>query len=146
VGAGVKVMSMMTVSFPGGVMVDAHYKGHTLRTDQPEKNGGGDTALSPFDLFIASIATCMGFYALRFCQERSISTDGLRLSLEPIRDEEKKMVATVRVSLELPAAFPDKYRTPIRRAVEHCSVKAHLADPPRFELLIEGEPGPMPTQ
>jgi hypothetical protein len=75
--------------------VDAHYKGHTQQTDQPQKSGGSDTAPSPFDLFMISIATCMGLYALRFCQERDIPTDDLRLSLDPIRDEWKKMVATV---------------------------------------------------
>src|SRR5687767_3126920 len=105
-----RIMSVMTVSFPGGVAVDAEFKGHTVRTDQPEKAGGASSAMPPFDLFLASIATCMGFYALRFCQERNLSTDGLRLTLEPIRDEELKRVATLRINLELPAGFPDKYR------------------------------------
>src|SRR5262245_19326856 len=106
-------MSSVTVSFPGGVAVDATYKGHTVRTDQPLDAGGADAAMSPFDLFFASIATCMGFYALRFCQQRDIATDGLRLTLDLIRDEEQKHVTLVRVALELPPAFPEKYRAAI---------------------------------
>ena len=132
----------MTVSFPGGVMVDASFKGQTVRTDQPEGAGGTNTAMSPFDLFLASIATCMGFYALRFCQERSLSTDGLRLTLEPIRDEEKKRVATIRIALDLPAAFPDKYRSAIERAVDHCAVKKHILEPPEFQLVVAQTRGP----
>src|ERR1035438_8052938 len=54
--------------------------GHRVRTDQPRPHGE-DSAPAPFDLFLASIATCMGFYALRFCQERGIATEGLGLSL-----------------------------------------------------------------
>lgn len=129
-------MSTMTVSFPGGVAVDATYKGHTVHTDQPAKAGGGDTAMAPFDLFLASIATCMGLYALRFCQERNLPTEGLGLTLEPIRDEEKKMIGTVRVQLELPEGFPDKYRAAIERAVELCAVKKHIHEPPKFELQL----------
>ena len=134
--AHVADMSAMTVSFPGGVVVEAHWKGHSVRTDQPMKDGGADTALSPFDLFFASIATCMGFYALRFCQERGLSTDGLGLALEPVREDEAKRVTLVRIALQLPDGFPEKYRTAIERAVDHCAVKKHILEPPRFELTV----------
>ncbi len=125
----------ITISFPGGVAVDAKVGRHTVRTDQPAPLGE-DAAPSPFDMFLASIATCMGFYALRFCQERNIATDGLRLSLDAIRDGDGKRVTTVRVSLQLPEAFPAKYHDAIRRAVDHCSVKRHVLEPPAFEISI----------
>jgi putative redox protein len=127
-------MSVVKISFPGHVMVDATYKGHTVRTDQPVTAGGDDSALSPFDLFFVSIATCMGFYALRFCQERNLSTEGLGLTLEPVRSEQSKRVETVRILLQLPGEFPDKYKGAIERAVDQCTVKKHVLDPPRFEL------------
>ncbi|MDP9191446.1 MAG: OsmC family protein [Acidobacteriota bacterium] len=129
-------MSSVTISFPGGVAVDAAYKGHTIRTDQPVGAGGEDSAMSPFDLLFASIATCMGFYALRFCQQRDLPTEGLGLTLDPIRDEERKHVSVVRVSLQLPHGFPEKYRTAIERAVDQCAVKKHILEPPRFELSV----------
>lgn len=129
-------MSAFTVSFPGGVGVDATYEGHTVHTDQPVQAGGTDSAMSPIDLFFASIATCMGFYALRFCQERGLSTEGLRLTLDPIREQEGKRVTLVRIGVQLPAGFPEKYRSPIERAIDHCAVKKHIVDPPRFELNV----------
>jgi ribosomal protein S12 methylthiotransferase accessory factor len=95
--------------------------------------------MSPFDLFFASMASCMGFYALRFCQERSLPTEGLHLTLEPIRDEELKRTTLVRVALDLPHGFPEKYRSAIERAVDHCAVKKLLADPPRFELTVNSD-------
>jgi ribosomal protein S12 methylthiotransferase accessory factor len=133
-----RIMSAITVRFPGGVVVEADWKGHSVRTDQPIHDGGTDTALSPFDLFFASIATCMGFYALRFCQERGLPTEGLGLTLEPIREEGAKRVTLVRIALQLPDGFPDKYKTAIERAVDHCAVKKHILEPPRFELAVEG--------
>jgi putative redox protein len=129
-------MSTVTVSFPGGVAVDATSRGHTIRTDQPIDAGGGDAAMSPFDLFFASIAACMGFYALRFCQERSLSTEGLGLTLEAVRDEQSKQVSLVRIELVLPTEFPDKYRSAIERAVDHCAVKKSILAPPRFKLSV----------
>lgn len=127
-------MATFNVTFPGGVAVDATFKGNTVRTDQPVAAGGGGRAMSPFDLMLASIATCMGFYALRFCQERSLGTEGLGLSLEPVRDAEGKRVATIRVELMLPDEFPEKYRPAILRAVDHCAVKRLILEPPVFEI------------
>lgn len=125
----------ITVSFPGGVAVEAKVGRHIVRTDQPMPLGE-DAAPSPFDIFLASIASCMGFYALRFCQERTIATDGLRLSLDPIRSDDGKRVTTIRVTLQVPQDFPAKYREAIRRAVDHCSVKRHMLEPPQFEISI----------
>lgn len=125
----------MTISFPGGVSVDASVNGHSVHTDQPRPLGE-DTAMSPFDLFLASAGTCMGFYALRFCQERGIPTEGLGLTVEPVRDPVSRRVVTVHIALKLPDGFPSKYEAAILRAVDHCSVKRHLVEPPRFELSI----------
>ena len=124
-----------TVSFPGGVAVEATIGGHKVRTDQPRPLGA-DAAMSPFDLLFASIGTCMGFYALRFCQERGIETEGLSLKVEAIRSEDRKRVETVRVKMQLPAAFPPKYKDAILRAVDHCAVKRAMFEPPDFELAL----------
>lgn len=130
---------MFEVTFPGGVAVDATFKGFTIRTDQPAPLGGG-TAASPFDLFLASLATCAGFYALRFCQEREIATDGLGLTMTPLRDETKRL-AQVKMELRLPAAFPEKYRDAIVRAVDQCAVKKAMAHPPEFVVEVAAPVG-----
>lgn len=128
-------MASFEVSFPGGSGVDATFEGHTIHTDQPAPLGA-DTAMSPFDLFLASLATCAGFYALRFCQERKIATDGLGLTLTPSRDRETKRLADVRVEVRLPEGFPDKYREAIHRVVDQCAVKKAVLDPPAFTVDV----------
>lgn len=122
------------VHFPGGVVVEATNGRHTVRTDQPASAGGGDSAMSPFELLFASIATCMGFYALRFCQERKLSTEGLGLTLTPVRDANAGGVTKVRVELRSPRDFPEKYRDALIRAVDHCAVKRAMLEPPAFEI------------
>jgi len=125
-----------TVTFPGGVRVDASYGAHVIRTDQPAPLGE-DTAASPFDLFLGSIATCMGFYALRFCQERHLGTEGMRVTLSIEREPENKRVRLVRVELDAPDGFPEKYESAIIRAMDHCAVKKVIHDPPEFETIVK---------
>ncbi|HSG40797.1 MAG TPA: OsmC family protein [Thermoanaerobaculia bacterium] len=125
----------MQITFPGGLAVNAAFKGFTVLTDQKVENGGGGTAPEPFDMFLASLGTCAGFYALRFCQQREIDTEGLGLTLATEKDPEGKRLALVRLEIELPAGFPEKYREAIIRAVDQCAVKRHIVEPPRFEVV-----------
>jgi ribosomal protein S12 methylthiotransferase accessory factor len=125
----------MEITFPGGVAVDAHYKGLAVRTDQPPPLGGG-TAPSPFDLFLASIGACAGFYALRFCQERQIDTADLKVGLSFERDAEKKRIGKVTIHVTLPPSFPEKYQAAIVRTIDQCTVKRHIVEPPEFEVVV----------
>lgn len=127
--------SGMEISFPGGVAVEARLDATTIRTDQPERQGGGGTAPSPFDLFLASIGTCAGYYALRFCQERQIPSEGLALTMTWERNPATKLISRVRIEVSLPPGFPEKYRTAILRAADQCAVKKHLAVAPAIELV-----------
>jgi putative redox protein len=122
------------VTFPGGLAVDTSFGGTTVRTDQPVDEGGTNSAPSPFSLFLASLATCAGAYALRFCQVRKIDTAGLGLTMRVERPEHKPVTA-IRFELRLPPGFPEKYEGAIVRAVDGCTVKRTILDPPKFEIV-----------
>jgi len=126
----------MEISFPGGLAVDAHYHGFIIPTDQPAHAGGTGSAPAPFDLFLASIGTCAGLFALRFCQQRGIDTTGLGVSLAGEREEDHGLVSILRLEVRLPDAFPEKYRAAIVHAVEQCTVKRHILHPPVFEVTV----------
>jgi putative redox protein len=68
------------VTFPGGKRVDADFGTQVVKTDQSREHGGEGTAPEPFDLFLASLATCAGLYVLGFCNARGLSTDGIELT------------------------------------------------------------------
>jgi putative redox protein len=125
----------LAVKFGDGLEVDVEYKGFVVKTDQPAREGGGGTAPSPFDLFLVSLAACAGFYALAFCRERKISVDGLGLTMSTERGEVSKMIDKITIAVGLPADFPEKYRAALVKAIDHCTVKAHILRPPRFEIV-----------
>lgn len=123
------------VVYGEGLEVNVSYKGFLIKTDQPVHQGGGGTAPSPFDLFLASLAACAGFYALEFCRAREIPTAGLGVSLSTEKGAVSKMIDKITVHLDLPAGFPDRYKAAIVKAVDHCTVKAHILRAPQFEIV-----------
>lgn len=125
------------VTFPGGFRVDAEYKGFAVKTDQPVDDGGEGTALSPFDLFLTSIATCAGYYVLAFCREREIPTEGATVMMKTEKNPESKMIGKIVIEIQLPPEFPDKYKNAVIKSVDRCTVKAHLMKPPAFEIAAK---------
>ncbi|MCK5570589.1 MAG: OsmC family protein [Spirochaetes bacterium] len=124
----------MLVNFPGGKKVNATYKGFTIKTAQPEKNGGAGTAPSPFDLFLSSIGTCAGFYVLRFCQERDIPTDNINVVMKTEKNPETGMIGKISIDINLPEGFPDKYRKAVISSANLCTVKKHVLNAPAFDI------------
>ena len=125
---------IMEVSFPGGKKVDAKIDNILIKTDQLIKNGGEGSAPSPFQLFLTSIATCAGFYALQFCQSRNISTEGMSLKMTCNFDPEFKRYKKIIFDLKLPAGFPEKFKKAIIRSMNLCGVKRHITEAPEFEI------------
>ncbi len=122
------------ITFGGGKKVDARVRGFTIRTDQPVADGGEDAAPGPFELFLASIGTCAGFYVVSFCQARGIPTDDIRLTQTMIRNDTTHLVDNINIEILLPADFPEKYKGAIIKAAESCTVKKHLASPPAIRI------------
>ena len=118
----------MTIEFPGGDRVDARYGGMTVVTNQD------GSAPAPFDLFLASIGTCAGFYASRFCRQRGIPTEGMKITQRATVDPATHLIDRIDLSIELPPGFPEQYRDAIVRSAQLCAVKKHLENPPEIQV------------
>lgn len=129
-------MATLKVSFPGGAQVAARIGAFDILTDQPLEDGGDGAGPSPYDLFLSSVATCAGYYALRFCQQRQLPVAGLAIELDIERHPDTRRLETIKMNLVLPPDFPEKYQRAILRSMDQCSVKKALTEPPDIELAI----------
>ena len=125
------------ITFVENKKVNAHYRGFTISTDQPATLGGDNTAPSPFELFLASIGTCAGFYVAAFCQSRSIATDNITITQTVIRNDETRMAEKILIDVHLPPDFPEKYKDAVIKTAESCIVKKHLAQPPEIKIAVQ---------
>jgi putative redox protein len=127
----------ITVTFGGGMKVNAHFKNFTVNTDQAKLAGGDEAYPDPFSYFLSSLATCAGFFILRFCQSRNIPTGGIQLSMSNDWNKEKGLVENIQIEIELPPSFPEKYAQALIRATNECSVKRLLFNPPNIEVTTK---------
>jgi len=114
--------------------VTAHSHGHIIRTDQPLDNGGGDTAPSPFELFMASLGTCAGIYVKSFCDNRQIPAENIKIIQTTEYNKETGLPTLVKIDIKLPPDFPEKYKASILHVAGLCKVKKSIVNPPVFEI------------
>lgn len=119
----------MIIDFPGGLKVDASFRGHTIQTDQPP----ADSAPMPFEVFLASVGTCAGIYVLGFCRQRNLPTDGIRI-IQRNHPNMSGMIEKIDLDIQVPPTFPAQYYDALVRSAELCKVKKTLEHPPVFEV------------
>ncbi|HRD01977.1 MAG TPA: OsmC family protein [Candidatus Saccharicenans sp.] len=122
------------VTFGEGFQVKAECRGHLITTDQPVSAGGQDSAPTPLELFLISIATCAGFFVLAFLRQRQIQADGVYLTMSAEKSPNSKLIENITIDIHLPEGFPDKYREAVVKSADQCAVKAHLLQPPKIEI------------
>ena len=125
----------MEVTFDGGKVITAHIGGHSIRTDQPVSQGGRNSAPAPFELFVASIGTCAGIYIKSFCDERNIPADDIKIIQTAEYDKQTGLPVNIKIDIQLPPDFPDKYKNAVINAAQLCKVKKAIANPPLFEVI-----------
>lgn len=124
----------MEITFDGGKVVSAHFRGFTLKTDQPETSGGTASAPTPFELYLASIGTCAGIYVKSFCDNRHIPTDGIKVIQHTDFSEETGLPVKLTIDIQVPPDFPEKYKASLVSVAGLCKVKKSIIDPPVFEI------------
>ena len=119
-------MPEFKVTFPGNKKVDVEIGKFTIKTDQKKIYGGDDTAPEPFNIFLSSIGSCAGIYAVSFCETRELNTEGMYLMLDISFKERQNFLEEIKLTLHVNKEFPEKYIKPIAKSMNHCAVKDQL--------------------
>ena len=121
----------MQISFSSGEAYEVAVRGHRLLVDQPVDAGGQDRAATPTELFVASLATCVAFYAGRFLTRHGYNRDGLAVTADfTMGSDRPARVSNIRLSVHVPADLPEARRPALAAVVTHCTVHNSLTIPP----------------
>jgi len=121
----------MDVRFVAGEAYEVTVRGHRLVVDQPAEAGGQDSAPTPTELFVASLATCVAFYAGRYLTRHGYGRDDLAVSVGyEMAGDRPARVGAIRLTLRVPAGLPPERWAALRAVVSHCTVHNSLASPP----------------
>lgn len=128
-------MATIEVRHDGGDRFTLAIRGHELTVDQPVSDGGTDEGPTPTELFVAGLASCVGFYAERFLRRHGIDGEGLGVAGSwTMAEDRPARVASIDLVVQLPDGFPQDQRDRLMAVVEHCTVHNSLVRPPDVRI------------
>jgi uncharacterized OsmC-like protein len=127
---------VIRVDHKEGDLFEIGIRDHLVHVDQPVDAGGSDTAPTPTELFVASLASCVAFYVRRYLSRHSLPSDGLSVAAEFTMAERPARVGQVDVSIDLAQGVPDERRDALLAVASHCTVHNTLEDPPEVRIEL----------
>ncbi len=127
--------AVVVATSQGGDRLLMKVRGHSLLADQPAEDGGTDSAPTPTEIFIASLAGCVAFYAERFLGRHGLSTEGLKVTCAYEWAEKPHRVGAIEVNVEAPS-LPAGKREAFERVIDHCTVHNTLRVPPDVRVTV----------
>lgn len=126
----------LTVVHHSGTRFDIVAGSHTVVTDQPVEDGGADAGLSPVELFVGSLAACVGYFVGRYCERHGIPREGLRVETEWTMAEKPHRVGDMTLSIHLPQSLTPEHRERLLRVAHGCTVHQSIVVPAKVGINL----------
>ena len=124
------------VRYGGGVRFEAEARGHRIVSAQPLESGGEDAGMTPPELLLASLGTCVGYYAAQYLRVHKLPVEDLTVRVEAEKAAHPARLGTFRIEVESPAATEERHREGLLRAAHKCLIHNTLMVAPAIEIAV----------
>lgn len=126
----------VNVSHIGKTRFQIRARQHIIESDQPVENGGDDAAMTPPEIFLASLGSCAAFYAAQFLSSRKLADRGLEVSVEAEKLREPARLGNFVIKVQSPVSLTGDQSVAMERSVHHCLIHQTMLQPPQVALEI----------
>lgn len=110
---------------------------HAVLVDQPADDGGQDTAATPTELLVGSLASCVAFYTGRYLLRHGLDRSGLAVTARfTMAEGRPARVGDVRLRISLPGGVPAQRRDALLAVASHCTVHNTLRQEPGISIEL----------
>jgi putative redox protein len=127
------------VEFEGKKKFKMKIREHEMFSDLSAEKGGEDTSPTPPEIFIASLGSCMGYYALGYLTMAKMDASGLNIDLDWEFSDDGKRIAKIKAEISVPNAVLGERKRGLLAATEKCIIHKTLHDIPEMVTNIIGE-------
>lgn len=78
--------------------------------------------MSPVELFVGSVASCVAYFVGQFCARHNISRDGLSIDAEWAMAENPHRVGRIDIAIHLPHRIPSEQKERLLKIAHGCTV------------------------
>ena len=122
----------------GALQFEIKARQHSVISDQPAENGGFDEGMIPPELLLASLGSCVAYYAAAYLRKQKLAEQGtrVRLTADKIKDERGARLDNFRVYVDAPHGLEPTHMEGIEREAHRCLIHNTLFHPPTMVIEI----------
>ena len=124
----------LTVQHVDGLRFLATQDGHTVVADARPEDGGGGTALSAPQLFVAAVGACMLEFVANSCRLRGIPFDRLTLDMEFEERAKPRRVGALDATIHIEPQPPEDVQRRLIGVAKHATLANTLVRPPEMSI------------
>lgn len=136
----------LSVSYHAGTRYDIVSGKHRIVTDQPVADGGQDAGLSPVELFVGAVASCVGYFVGQFCTRHEIPREGLSVEADWTMAENPHRVGHIELAIHLPHRLTPELKDRLLKVAHGCTVHQSLAIAPGVTIKLNPHNHPVTNQ
>ncbi len=129
----------LTVQHVDGMRFLATADGHTIVVDAAPEDGGGGTAMSAPQLWVAALGACMLEFAVNSCRLRGVPIERLRLEMAYEEIPGPRRVGPLKAILHVEPEPPDDVKRRLIGVSRHATLVNTLVHPPEVDIRFAGE-------
>jgi uncharacterized OsmC-like protein len=126
----------VTVEHLGVLQFEVKARQHAIVSDQPPENGGHDEGMTPPELLLASLGSCVGFYAAQYLREHKLAMEGTRVRVTADKLKDPARIGNFHIEIETPAVLTKQHRDGVENAAHHCLIHNTLLHPPNIVIEV----------
>ena len=127
-------MEKLSVNYLDGRSFEASVRNHKFRIDLPLVAKGKDTGPTPPELFVASLASCIGMYLVFYCEKKKIDPTGIKI--ETNYEKTADRIEKISVEFSLPSAKSENERAEAMNWAKKCFVHNTIENKPEIKISL----------
>jgi len=121
----------------GDVQFEIKARQHTIVCDQPLKNGGFDEGMTPPELLLAALGSCVGYYAAQYMRKHKLLGQGTLVRVSAEKAKNPARMDDFQIEVDIPVELDAEHRTGVEHSAERCLIHNTLLHPPRIAVHVK---------
>jgi uncharacterized OsmC-like protein len=124
----------LTVEHVDGMRFMASTEEHAVVVDAAPEDGGGGTALSAPQLFVAAMGACILEFVANSCQLREIPVERLSVEIEYEEVPKPRRVGVLHAAISIKPEPPEEVKRRLLGVARHATLVNTLDRPPNVDI------------
>jgi len=111
-------------------------RSHAVIGDQPEEKGGSDLGLTPTELLLSALGSCIAFNLLAYAQLKNFRVQELQVELEDEVAKSPERVSKIVARIRLAGDLREEELSRLLRSAKSCKIHNTLTTSPIIEVAL----------